>query len=1854
MDTNNKSVYSTRQIIVASVLLGLALSLLWSTSAHADDPVGLSPIADWFSGDADDTRSVAWGDVDGDGDLDLAAGNYSGPNKVYLNEDGILQTTAAWTSAGSDFTTSMAWGDVDGDGDLDLAVGNDGSPNTVYLNQGGVLQTTPAWTDNITDSTTSVVWGDMNSDGSLDLAVGNSDKEHHNKVYLNQDGALQATPAWVADDQDSFYYGTNSLAWGDVDGDGDLDLAAGCAGSDRVYLNQGGILQTTPIWIADYSSLTYSVAWGDMDGDGDLDLATGSMFGGGSQVYLNTGETLQTTPAWHNTDGGYTNSIAWADVNGDGALDLVAGNEPQYDFGCECYVEGENKIYLNQGDTLQTTGIIWAPADRDDTSSVAWGDMNGDGALDLAVGNAKLGNKVYLNKGRALHTGYTLSWDYASSVAWGDADGDGDLDLAVGILVSEGENAVFLNEDGHLWDRVTWTPVYTSDRTYGLAWGDMDGDGDLDLAVGNYGSPSRVYLNNGLDGTGYLQLNAAWSSDDADYTRSIAWGDVDGDGDLDLAVGNSGVWDSGRYLGEPDKVYLNEGGVLQTTAVWMSRDSDPTLSVAWGDMDGDGDLDLATGNWFAPSKVYLNEGGILQTIPAWESAGGDSTTSVAWGDMDGDGDLDLAAGNSGEYDGSGCYCYLGAVNKAYLNKGGMLETIAAWISGDNDGTMSIAWGDVDSDGDLDLAAGNYAQSNKVYINERGRLQTAANNPWVSNDGDSTMGIAWGDVDGDGDLDLAAVSSGYGETYKIYLSQQPPPPLYPGQAAWASIGLSSDSAPTFNQPVTVLAPANFYATPGIRQAATIPVTYTLFNPSGAPLRAIHAFYSPDGGGRWYTATAANGTVTTNLTVGQVTAYAAAGLPQPIPDDGSVLNVPLFIPETHTIADVDVWLAITHTWDADLDVYLQSPEGTLVELFTDVGDDGDNFDHTVLSNQALRSIAFSSAPFTGTYRPEGNLADFNGETTAGTWTLVITDDQAGYVGTLAAWGLRITTAPPPHIYTWDVFGSGFFGQSDNVILRLETYPVSFSGAPTGTYRYTDTVPGPYQQPYIAAQTFPFRVRGNQVQVLSGTMPVSNAVVYRLPAEWPAGGFPLADGHGEPFRTDTHGYLRGRGQIAISDTLLAMLPVHTATSYAGMVEFDGVDDWIEASDFDIDDDFTLSLWVNPDTMNRQAFIGKHTSDGDNLVLFGFYFGGYYFNLRNSIFFSGTLETGWKHLAVVGDADGGTTHVTVYRNGQVVWQHDFGAVVGDISGSKPWAIGQDWDPGSEQGDFFDGQMDDIRIWNIARTQAQIQADMSDRLKGDEPGLVAYWPFDTPVEHIAFDQSGNSRAGVLKGAIWSGDYLGGYTAYHTSGAPTEDGVDAFAVEKLGVQVLTVTAAHPLILFDISVSLEWDAHGDPVYLQQLEFDLKKASAYLYDFTDGQVALGAIAVYQNADNWADSHVAVHATNHLRPFAAQGGIVLTTTVDPQHEDIVYGVGQVHMGATWNRYGTPGQNLGQDWPLILAHELSHYLLYQDDTYLGLDDAGMLIPVDSCTGSAMGDVYTPDNTEFISDTTHWDADCATTLAARTLGRTEWATLQLWYPWLVTPTVANAGPSLMPFDLTTVIIRDPLTETDSLEDPTFYLDYEGGGSQLLGGAGISPAQRGHRHDHLRVCLRPGQPGGRTEPGVGAGSTAGGPVVRLRPSAEPVRVRGHRARRHAAAIRRGWNVDAGDPDQPGQFDDLRRRGGRADKRHLESEGASLSRIRLRLHGNGHGLCKRRIQWNARPGLSGVERARAGVGGRGGDGGESAPGDNRGVQHQRQPRFHPGRGRLYARWGWLHSWRWRIHPRRRRAADVAGRADDLFH
>jgi hypothetical protein len=143
-----------------------------------------------------------------------------------------------------------------------------------------------------------------------------------------------------------------------------------------------------------------------------------------------------------------------------------------------------------------------------------------------------------------------------------------------------------------------------------VALGDLDGDGDLDAWVTNYGisatgEPNRVWLNCG-DGTFLLTTQALGNS----HSHGVSLGDVDGDGDLDAWVANAAYWGApGSPVGQPNRVWINDGSGTFTDSGHALGDS-VSMAVALGCLDDDDDLDAWISNWGAQpnsNRVYLND-----------------------------------------------------------------------------------------------------------------------------------------------------------------------------------------------------------------------------------------------------------------------------------------------------------------------------------------------------------------------------------------------------------------------------------------------------------------------------------------------------------------------------------------------------------------------------------------------------------------------------------------------------------------------------------------------------------------------------------------------------------------------------------------------------------------------------------------------------------------------------------------------------------------------------------------------------------------------------------------------------------------------------------------------------------------------------------------------------------------------------------------------------------------------------------------------------------------------------------------------------------------------------------------------
>lgn len=127
-----------------------------------------------------------------------------------------------------------------------------------------------------------------------------------------------------------------------------------------------------------------------------------------------------------------------------------------------------------------------------------------------------------------------------------------------------------------------------------------------------------------------------------------------------------------------------------------------------------------------------------------------------------------------------------------------------------------------------------------------------------------------------------------------------------------------------------------------------------------------------------------------------------------NDNTTLNSSVSGLPSGTITDVNVTINIAHTWNSDLEINLTSPDGTTVLLSDRNGGSGNNYTNTIFDDASGTAITSGSAPFAGTYRPEGNLTDFNGEDPSGTWTLSIADRANGDTGILNSFSIEVCTS------------------------------------------------------------------------------------------------------------------------------------------------------------------------------------------------------------------------------------------------------------------------------------------------------------------------------------------------------------------------------------------------------------------------------------------------------------------------------------------------------------------------------------------------------------------------------------------------------------------------------------------------------------------------------------------------------------------------------------------------------------------------------------------------------------------------------------------------------------------------------
>jgi len=512
--------------------------------------------------------------------------------------------------------SKTAFGDVDGDGDLDLFVGDAFGGVSFYENAASAaspvfaLQTDNFASTNVgRDLAPALV--DIDNDDDLDLLIG---EEDGNINFIRNDGSpLEYQFVFVTDSFDSIAVGLSSApAFADIDNDGDFDLFVGEAeGNINFYRNVGDT--TTPDFALENENFAgidvgreSTPALIDIDGDNDLDLFVGGD-GGGISFFRNTSSTPDTLFTLEDENFGEinigTNSApTFVDLDADLDADMLVTE-----------FLGNVNYYRNDGTVFLPDFILqienFASIDVGTNSTPTSVDIDDDGDLDLFVGKNTGELNFYRNVGTKAAPSFLLETENYladngdpddvgsfSLPAFADIDGDGDEDLFVGEF--DGNVNLYLNTG------TANAPIFelTAGRLGGIDVGqnsaptltDIDDDGDLDLFVGARDGSVNFFVNAGksFDST-FSSIGEKFESIDVGDDAIPLFIDADKDGDQDLFIGKDrGTMSFHRNMGTASASSFPASEATGSLAsIDIGNDSSPALA----DIDNDGDLDLFVG-----------------------------------------------------------------------------------------------------------------------------------------------------------------------------------------------------------------------------------------------------------------------------------------------------------------------------------------------------------------------------------------------------------------------------------------------------------------------------------------------------------------------------------------------------------------------------------------------------------------------------------------------------------------------------------------------------------------------------------------------------------------------------------------------------------------------------------------------------------------------------------------------------------------------------------------------------------------------------------------------------------------------------------------------------------------------------------------------------------------------------------------------------------------------------------------------------------------------------------------------------------------------------------------------------------
>ncbi len=386
---------------------------------------------------------------------------------------------------------------------------------------------------------------------------------------------------------------------------------------------------------------------GDLDNNSYPDLFFSNINPASSEFYVNWRDTLiQATTGLGNAPD-RVRSASIGDFDNDCLADIFFGN------GGGGFNGSARANQLFQNAPYGSFTAVSGPGSlSQNTNSVAWGDHNKDGFLDMFIVNtSSQNNNLYTSNGNGTYTGLSgqsvvQDGDNGSSGQWVDFDNDDDLDLFV-TNASDEDNLLYVQDSIGYFSKVTTGAIVNDGGTsFSGAWGDYNNDGHIDLFVANSANQVNfLYTNNG-NGT----FNKVSSQDIVtrnSYSTGASWGDLNNDGYIDLVIAN------GRTLPgsvNENLVYINNGNgtFSRMTSGSIVSDQQSSTSVAISDLDRDGNLDVILSSRNQANDIYFSQGGTNSYL-SFDLYGTTSNSSALGAKIKLKADLDSSGNSTWQY-----------------------------------------------------------------------------------------------------------------------------------------------------------------------------------------------------------------------------------------------------------------------------------------------------------------------------------------------------------------------------------------------------------------------------------------------------------------------------------------------------------------------------------------------------------------------------------------------------------------------------------------------------------------------------------------------------------------------------------------------------------------------------------------------------------------------------------------------------------------------------------------------------------------------------------------------------------------------------------------------------------------------------------------------------------------------------------------------------------------------------------------------------------------------------------------------------------------------------------------------------